>query len=492
MDESARTTAGKIATGTLTASEVLKACLERLRLHNSAINAVVTLDSQIKNIATLADERVASGGVLAPLHGVPVTIKDAFATTGLLTTSSHPPLRAYVPKQDATAVSRLRSAGALIVGKTNLPELASDSQCWSPLFGPTNNPWNLSFTSGGSSGGSAAAVAMGFSFMDLGSDIGGSIRIPAAYCGVLGFKATENRIPRTGHIPHLPGSSRSVRHMLSFGVLARHVEDLYLGLDVLSGADGIDLEVPPITPKYPEARQGRPLRVAWWDDFAGLPLCSRTRRGLLRTVELLQQAGVQVQRCAPADFDFLQAWRAYGVIAGTEIGLGMPFMERQILRVSGGLLPRSQVLTRSLAQGMGGSWSRYNHALNVRDQMIIRLEAFLESWDAWLCPVAAVTAYPHSRRSKYSKPPSILVDGEPLPYFEASIGMTSPFSLTGSPVVVMPAGLEDGLPVGLQWVGRRWQDEALLAVCAEVEPILDGYQRPPRLTETLRDNPASP
>lgn len=490
MDESARTTAEKIAAVTLTATEVLNECLGRLQLHNSAINAVVTLDSQIKNAATLADERAARGDALAPLHGVPVTIKDAFATAYLLTTSSHPPLRTHLPKQDATAVSRLRSAGALIVGKTNLPELASDPQCWSPLFGATNNPWNPSLTSGGSSGGSAAAVAMGFSFLDLGSDIGGSIRIPAAYCGVLGFKATENRIPRTGHIPHLPGRPRSVRHMLSFGVLARHVEDLRLGLDVLSGADGIDLEVPPITPRYPEVRHGRPLRVAWWDDFAGLPLCSRTRRGLLRTVERLQQAGVQVQRCAPVDFDVLQAWRAYGIIAGAEIGLGMPFMERQILRASGGFLPRSQVLTRSLVKGMGGSWSRYSHALNARDELIMRLEEFLGSWDAWLCPVAAGTAYPHSRRGKFSKPPSILVEGEPLPYFEASIGMTSLFSLTGNPVVVMPAGVEDGLPVGLQWVGRRWQDEALLAVCSEVEPMLDGYQRPPLLIEGLRGNPA--
>lgn len=481
MDESANATAKKIAAGALTASGVLEGCLGRLRRHNPAINAVVTLDSQAMSVAAHMDKRVVGGDLPAPLHGVPVTIKDAFATAGLLTTSSHPPLRDYVPEQDATAVSRLRSAGALIIGKTNLPELAGDPQCWSPLFGATNNPWNPALTCGGSSGGSAAAVAMGFSFLDLGSDIGGSIRIPAAYCGVLGFKATENRIPRTGHIPNLPRTPRSVRHMLSFGVLARHVEDLRLGLDVLSGADGIDLEVPPITLRYPEVRQGRPLRVAWWDDFAGLPLCSRTRRGLLRTVEHLQQAGVQVQRCAPVDFDFLQAWRAYGMIAGAEIGLGMPFMERQILRASGGLLPRSQVLTRSLVRGMGGNWSRYNHALNVRDELIMRLEEFLGSWDAWLCPVAASTAYPHSRRGKYSKPPSILVDGEPLPYFEASIGMTSPFSLTGSPVVVMPAGLEDGLPVGLQWVGRRWQDEALLATCAEVEPILDGYQRPPLL-----------
>lgn len=477
-DDSAKVTAAKIAQGHLTAGAVLQACLERVQRYNSAVNAVVTMSPNVGEEAVRADAQIQSDQPLASLHGVPVTIKDCFATAGLRTTSSHPPLRDYVPEQDATSVARLKAAGALVVGKTNLPQLAGDAQCCSPLFGVTNNPWNLALTSGGSSGGSAAAVAMGFSFLDLGSDIGGSIRIPAAYCGVLGLKATENRIPRTGHIPHLPGEARTVRHMLSFGVLARHVEDLQLGLGLLQGADGVDLEVPPAHALKPAARGNQPLRVAWWDDFAGLPLCNRTRRGLAQTVERLQQAGIQVERCRPEGFDFIQAWQAYGQIAGAEIGLGMPQTERRLLRALGALVPRQQLLTRSLVCGMGLDWRRYNQALQVRDQLIRSLEGFLQSWDAWICPVAASVAYAHSPRKAWQKPADIQVDGQAVPYYEASIGMTSPFSLTGSPVVAMPAGVVEGLPVGLQWVGRRWQDEALLEVCAVVESILGPCPRP--------------
>lgn len=482
-DESAKGTAAKIAQGRLKASEVLQACLDRVQQYNPAVNALVTPAKDAQSTAAAIDRQVGCGQASGALLGVPVTIKDCFATAGLLTTSSHPPLRAYIPEQDATAVARLKAAGAVIVGKTNLPQLAGDAQCWSPVFGATHNPWNLALTSGGSSGGSAAAVAMGFSFLDLGSDIGGSIRIPAAYCGVLGLKATENRIPRTGHIPHLPGAPRTVRHMLSLGVLARHVEDLRLGLEVLDGPDGLDHEVPPPRASKAAGRAGRALRVAWWDDFAGLPLCARTRRGLMQTVERLRQAGVQVERCCPADFDFVQAWQAYGQIAGAEIGLGMPRMERQLLRALGSLLPRQQPLTRSLIQGMGLDLRRYNQALNNRERLITSLECFLQSWDAWLCPVAATVAYGHCARKAWQKPPNIQVDGQGVPYYEASIGMTTPFSLTGSPVVSMPAGVFDGLPVGLQWVGRRWQDEALLDLCAEVEPIIGGCPRPIMLAQ---------
>ncbi|MDP3846881.1 MAG: amidase [Pseudomonas sp.] len=481
MDDSAKTLAARMVRGELSATEVLHSCLRRIDQHNPGINALVTLDQAgALRAAQQADALVGNGDASRPLHAVPITIKDSFETAGLLTTSSHPPLRHYVPSADATAVARLRAAGAIIVGKTNLPELAGDPQCRSPLFGVTNNPWDLTRTSGGSSGGSAAAVAMGFSWLDLGSDIGGSIRIPAAYCGVVGFKATENRIPRTGHIPHLPGAPRSVRHLLSFGLLGRNVGDLRLGLDTVAGPDGLDIEVPLIVPASVKALE-RPLRVAYWDDFAGLPLCSRTRTALAQTVARLQEQGVEVQRCCPPGFDIEQAWYAYGIIAGAEIGLGMPALERYLLHGAGKLLPRSQVLARHMSKGLVCNWPRYNEALNMREGLITQLEQFLDSWDVWLCPVAPTTAYPHRPLSKYGKPPTILVDEQPLAYFDGTISLTSPFSLTGSPVVSLPVAVVEGLPVGLQLIGKRWCDEALLACCERIEQLLGGYRRPPLL-----------
>lgn len=481
MDDSAQVLAARMARGELAATVVVARCFQRIDQHNPSVNALVTLDKDgALQRAQQLDKQAAGGRSLLPLQGVPISIKDSFETAGLLTTSSHPPLRQHVPSADATAVARLRAAGAIILGKSNLPELAGDPQCRSPLFGVTNNPWDLTRTSGGSSGGSAAAVAMGFSWLDLGSDIAGSIRIPAAYCGVAGLKATENRIPRSGHIPHLPGSPRSVRHLLSFGLLGRNVGDLRLGLEIVAGPDGLDTEVPPLVPASVEALE-RPLRVAYWDDFAGLPLCARTRAGLEQSISTLRERGVEVQRVCPPGFDFEQAWYAYGIIAGAEIGLGMPALERYLLHGAGKLLPRSQVLARHMSQGLVCNWARYNQALNIRERLIAVLEQFLDSWDVWLCPVAPTTAYPHCPISKYGKPPTILVDDRPLAYFDATISMTTPFSLTGNPVVAMPAAVVDGLPVGLQLIGKRWRDEDLLAHCGQIEHLLGGYRRPPLL-----------
>lgn len=463
------------------ATELVECCLARIKRYNPTINAVVTTDEEGALAAARRADVMRENVKLPPLHGIPITIKDAFETAGIKTTSSHPPLANYIPSRDATVVARLKAAGAIILGKTNLPELAGNPQCWSPLFGPTRNPWNQALTSGGSSGGSAAAVAMGFSFLDPGSDIGGSIRIPAAFCGVAGLKATENLIPRTGHIPHLPDGSRSVRHLLSFGLLARCVDDLQLGLELLAGPDGHDSEVPP-RPGCPSEAGKKPLRIAWWDDFGGLPLCSRTRRALSRTVEQLRWHGVTVERRCPPQFDVEKAWHAYGIIAGGEIGLGIPAMQRMVLSLAGRFVPSSQPLAKGFLRGMSFDGRRYTEALNLREELIGALDDFLADWDAWLCPVAPLTAYPHCRLDGFRKPPTLKVDDHSLPYLEATVSMTTPFSLTGSPVVVLPAGIEDGLPVGFQWIGKRWHDEALLAACARIESAIGGYVRPPLLT----------
>ena len=476
--DSARDTALAIRRRTTSASEQVERCIARIERHNPTINAVVTLDARGARAEARRADASMRDGELPPLHGVPITVKDAFETAGLRTTSSHRPLADHLPTLDATVVARLKAASAIVIGKTNLPELAGDPQCWSPLFGPTNNPWNPALTSGGSSGGSAAAVAMGFSFLDPGSDIAGSIRIPAAYCGVAGLKATENRIPRTGHIPHLPGTARSVRHLLSFGMLARCVEDLRLGLEVLAGPDGIDSEVPPLPVRAPMPPR-EPPRIAWWDDFGGLPICTRTRRALDRTLDQLRAQGFTVERCCPPRFDFEAAWHAYGAISGAEIGLGMPAARRRFLALAGHAVPASQPLSRAFLRGFSPNLRRYNDALNLRERLVGELEAFLVDWDAWLCPVASLVAYPHCRLGGLRGPPPLDVAGRRLPYIEATMGSTTPFSLTGSPVVVLPAGVEDGLPVGFQWVGRRWQDESLLTVCARIEGVTGGYVAPP-------------
>ncbi|PJK11123.1 amidase [Lysobacteraceae bacterium NML120232] len=461
--------------GRLSVEAHIRERLQRIAKHNSKINAVVTNNPQAIAQAQAADHLRESGATLPPLFGLPLTIKDLYATAGLRTTAGFKPLAGYVPQEDAVLVARAQTAGAVLLGKTNTAELGSDIQCKNAVFGTTVNPWNSGYTSGGSSGGSAAAIAAGFSALDIGSDLAGSIRLPAAFCGVAGLKVTENRLPRTGHVPQLPQAERSVWHLLSPGLLARQVDDLRLGLQALLTARPnempTDSTVAPVS--WQAAKHKGFLKIAYWDDFNGLPLCPRTQAALRQSIEKLESAGITVQRIRPEDFDFSDAWAAYGEIMGAEVGLGLPAWQRMAFAASAHLLPPSRFMMKSVGRGMRLNFKRYNHALNVRERLIAVLEQFLQQWDAWLCPVAPTTAFPHCKPQT-----RIAIGAASLPYLEATTSLVTPFSLTGSPVVSLPAGIFDGLPVGLQLVGRRWQDEALLDCAEAVECIVQGFQAP--------------
>ncbi|MBV8452989.1 MAG: amidase, partial [Deltaproteobacteria bacterium] len=213
----------------ISATEVMEAHLAQIAQHNPALNAIVTIDAErALSRAKEADTVLARGEVWGPLHGVPVTIKDAIETAGLRTTGGFPPLADHIPSADASVVSRVRAAGAIIVGKTNVPVLSADYRADNPIFGRTNNPWDLERTPGGSTGGGSAALAAGLSPLEIGSDLAGSLRNPAHYCGVFALKPTEHRVPLTGHIPEPPKILRGVRHMQTIGPLARSIEDLSL------------------------------------------------------------------------------------------------------------------------------------------------------------------------------------------------------------------------------------------------------------------------
>lgn len=265
----------------------------------------MTLDAE--NAITqskVADRALAQGENWGPLHGVPVTIKDTLETKGLRTTSSYQPLANYVPKQDATAVARLRAAGAIILGKTNTPQLAGNFQTNSPLFGRTNNPWNHEYTPGGSTGGGASAVAAGLSPLELGSDIGGSIRVPSHFCGIFGLKPTQNRVSTFGHIPELPGAPKTIRHLQTIGPLARSVEDLRLCLSLIQDPDPRQPEVIPISKQVNPGTTLQSYRYAWTEGFGEIPATAQTKAALEKLASSLTDIGCCVeQHNEPPNFD---------------------------------------------------------------------------------------------------------------------------------------------------------------------------------------------
>jgi amidase len=469
-------TAARIRSGALSAVEVARACLARIEALNPACNTVVDLHAE-KALARAAkaDAALARGEVWGALHGVPITIKDVFDVAGMRTTFGYPPLRRNVGKRDATAVARLRGAGAVVLGITNVPLGSYDWQCWNPLYGRTRNPWDARRTPGGSSGGSAAAIAAGFSALELGSDVAGSIRVPAHFCGVMGMKPTELRVSGRGH-GNFPGSPYSMRHMAAFGPIARSVADLELAMELLAAPDPSFPDAPPVPFALRPAREPAALRVAWTDAFGGYPVSRETAAVLGEVAAKLAAAGVRVEKAGP-EMDGHDALVAWGVINGFETGAAMPFYGRAPFRAIA--VPRfgRGPWTRGLRQGLAMNARRYFHALDRRDAHSAAMDEFLAGCDAWLCPVAAVPAITHRRTGA-----AVEVDGRRVPYNQALGAWTSFLAMTGNPVVTLPAGRSaDGLPIGIQVVGRRWDDAGVLAVAKAIESLTGGFSPPPSL-----------
>lgn len=475
--------AEKIRSGEITSLEVVQAFLNQIGTYNPILNAIVTLDAQgALERAREADEALARGELWGPLHGVPVTIKDSFATAGMRSTSSHPPLANYIPEEDATVVAGLRGAGAIILGKSNLPQLAGDFQTNSPIFGITNNPWDITRTPGGSSGGSAAAVAAGLSPLEIGSDLAGSIRIPSHFCGIFGMKPTEHLVSGFGHFPGLAGV-KSYRNLSSSGALARSIDDLILCLSIIAGPDNCDVDVPRVTLNAAPAPALQDLRIAWTDNFGNVPVTEETRKTLQVLAGKLAQLGCHVEKLNPAGFDFDMAWKTYGEISGMQDGVNVS----PLFRYFNYVVTQEQFEDVPTLQRYYAPMTvkKYFEAMAQRDALISSLESFLAEWDAWLCPVSSTPAFPHLSPTFYSGSHPVYtaplsVDSQPLDYIVANMSYTTIFNLTGSPVVTIPAGnTSQGLPIGIQVVGRRWFDMELLAVAGKIADVADAFKNPP-------------
>lgn len=437
----------------ISSTEVMEAYLSQITQHNPALNAIVTLDAEnALELSLAADKALAQGDNWGVLHGVPVTIKDTLETKGLRTTSSYEPLADYIPKHDATVVARLRTAGAIILGKTNTPQLAGNFQTNSPLFGRTNNPWNHEYTPGGSTGGGASAIAAGLSPLELGSDIGGSIRVPSHFCGVFGFKPTEHRVSTFGHIPELPGRPKTIRYLQTIGPLARSVEDLRLCLSLIEGPDPRQKEVLPIPIQVNPVTTLQSCRYAWTEGFGDIPATAETKAALEKLASSLADLGCYVeQHNQPPNFEGNALMNTYMNIFAFELGLSQPD------------------LTRTQQQ------QRYLTALTERNILIANMEGFLSDWDVWLCPVTPVPAFTHRQPGE-----SIEVDGHEFSYLRAIGAYTAIFNLTGNPAVVLPfTQSQSGLPIGVQMVGRRGSDMKLLEIAQKLTQVTGFFQRPP-------------
>ncbi len=447
----------------ISAVELLNLHLKRIAQINPALNAVVALDeARALAAAEAADALRMRGEGAAPLLGLPTTIKDVYETEGLRTTSGISALAGYVPERDADAVARLRAAGAVIFGKTNVPEGASDHQTYNAVYGLTRNPFDLDRTPGGSSGGAAAALAAGFTPVELGSDIGGSIRIPAHFCGVYGHKASFGAIPLRGHIPPKPGVL-SPADLAVAGPMARSAADLELLLDLLVAPASWDQSAWSI--RIPPSRHERlsAFRVAVW---TGGPYAadSATRAVLSQLSEGLRRLGVKVDEAARPAFDPAESFDIYlrtlfGIVAGA-----MPSDTADAIAAAA-IPADASYYAGVLAHSGRMSLAEWERLREDRYRLRRAWRDFFLEWDAVICPAASTPAFRHDVEREGlagQLQRRRMIDGADAPYMSQLMwpGLATVANL---PATVAPLGRSpEGLPIGAQIIGPYLEDRTTL------------------------------
>jgi len=430
--------------------EVVSAYLAQIDRVNGALNAIITLDREgALAQAKKADEALAHGENWGALHGVPFTLKDSHSTAGMRTTSGFPPLKDYIPEHDGTVAKRLKDAGGILMGKTNVSELLFDIQSKNDIFGRSNNPWNHDLTSGGSSGGAAAAIASGMTPFDIGSDLGGSVRIPSAFCGIFGLKATERRISQYGHIPDLPGEPTALRIIATIGPMARFIEDLELLFGIIAGADLYDTDVPPVSIGEIQRPEVKSLRIAVIPSFADFPVSDEIVKAIKDLIPRLRPYCAHIDMADLPQLDYTR--NQLSVPDNMSIEASMPDTDKSALTLD-----------------------IFQKVLQRRDQFIIAWEQFFEDWDALICPVTMTTAFKHHE----TETPFIL-NGQSHPYWMMN-AHCKVFNYTGHPALAMPLGLDSsGLPLSFQLVGKRWQEMRLLGIGKAISEITGQFTPPP-------------
>ena len=445
--------------------EVVESCLSRIELLNPKLNAIVTIAPDVMEKAREAEAAVMRGDALGPLHGVPVTIKDTIETEGLRTTSGSAMRAQFIPEHDAPSVARLRAAGGLVLGKTNAAEMAMDYTADNPVFGRTNNPYDLSLTPGGSSGGEAAAISSGMSPCGLGSDLAGSIRIPSHFCGIAGLKPTVGQVPGAGQFPAAIGPYSLGA---AIGPMARSVNDLSLLFNVLI-TTGMSATFPDREENILNERRaslsGR--RVAWYTDDEVSPVTEETRCAVETAARALGDAGLLIEHARPP-----------GIERGHDLWLKL-FSRASVVELrnlyagnedKGGEFVRWRLATADdTAQASADDYIR---SWLERDRLRARLIQWMQDIPLIVAPVGATAAYQHDTHK-------LTVGERTLSTFRA-FSYSQTVNVFDLPVVTIPASrTKAGLPIGVQIIGRPFEEETVLAAAAIVERALGGWRASP-------------
>jgi amidase len=475
---STRELAAALRAREISSAELVDLAIARIEARDGKLNAVVVRDfDRARAAAAEADKALARGEIL-PLLGVPMTVKESFNVAGLATTWGIPTGKGFQPKEDALAVQRLKAAGAIVLGKTNVPLLLGDFQSYNEIYGTTNNPWDVGRTPGGSSGGAAASLAAGFVPLEIGSDHGGSLRNPAHFCGVFAHKPSYGLLPGRGHTP--PGG-RALPYEVDLAVIgpmARTSGDLTLALDILAGPDGPQAMAYRLA--LPDARQSdlKGFRVLVIDEHPLLPTSRDVRAALDRIVEKIDKAGAKVVRSSPLVPDLALQGRTFARLLLSVFGADIPENVYARLQDVVKSIPSSDTsLPSERVRGLVLSHRDWMKADRARAGLAQRWRELFREFDVVLCPIMPTTAFPHDHSDIPTR--RIMIDDKDVGYGD-QIMWAGVATLTGLPATAMPIGVsETGLPVGMQIVGPYLEDRTPLAFAGLVEREFGGFTPPP-------------
>ncbi len=441
--------------------EVVSAHLERISALNPKLNAIIRVAEDALDRARESEGALARGEIWGPLHGVPFTCKDSFDVVRFPTTCGSRLFEHQVAREDATSIARLKRAGGIFLGKTNTPEFTLWWETDNSLFGRTNNPWDLNLIPGGSSGGEAAALATGLTPLGLGSDVGGSLRMPAHYCGVVGFKPTHGRVPLTGLHPDV------LLRTMHVGPLARTVRDAALGLHILSGVDDIDPWcIPMDPPTIPAATSTLRLRVGWLADGPISPIDPEVRTVVEKAAESLQLMGCDVEQVSLPILEETDALAIPAITGSLETG----YYFEPIIR------GRESELSPVMQRRLAAPWPdvrRYCKCMADWETLRWGMAEYFRTYDLLLCPTMPLPAYQHGLTE-------LQIDGHLIKARQKLITV-NPWNLTGSPAMSVPFGLSSTrLPIGVQLVGRHFRELEVVQAGMALEEMSDvRHIRPP-------------
>ena len=462
---SAHEMAAQIRQKRLSPVELVEAHLAKIARLNPKLNAFVQLDPErVRREAQEAESMVARRENLGPLHGVPISIKSSIDVAGMKIESGTRLRAGTIPAKDAPLVERLRNAGAIILGVTNTPELLMAWETDNLLYGRTNSPWDLERTAGGSSGGEAASIASGMSAGGVGSDGGGSIRVPAHFCGICGLKPTPGRIPSTGHFP---ASGGPFAWLGVVGPMARKVADLKLLFEVMQGPDNGETCAAPVPVRWPSSDDLRRVKIGYFEDDGRTPVTPEIRRAVHTAVEALRRRGFHVESFQPKGLEEARVlWKKFFVkVGGMLIEPMFRGREQDRSPTMRQFLEWSAAEPELTADSMLEAWFQ-------RDTLRAEFLAQMRDYPILLCPPAAIAAFRHAERAW-------TIEGQTVHYLDAW-SYSEWFNLLGNPAGVIPVSAsQEGLPIGVQIVGRPWEEEQVLAVAAALEAEFPTWKVPP-------------